>query len=31
MFDVEKIPDVIERGAQATQKQLPHKQLLSNF
>ncbi len=24
MFDVEKIPDVIERGAQATLKQLPH-------
>jgi len=32
MFDVDKIPDVIERGAQATQKQLPHiKRLLANF
>ena len=30
MFDVEKIPDVIERGEQAARKQLPHiKKLLS--
>jgi NTE family protein len=32
MFDVGKIPDVIERGAQATKKQLPHiKRLLADF
>jgi len=30
MFDVDKIPDVIERGAEATAKQLPHiKRLLA--
>jgi len=32
MFDVDKIPDVVKRGEQATRAQLPHiKQLLSNF
>jgi NTE family protein len=32
MFDVDKIPDVIERGEQATRQQLPHiKRLLSSF
>jgi len=31
MFDVDKIPDVIERGDQAARKQLPHiKRLLEN-
>jgi NTE family protein len=32
MFDVDKIPDVIERGAQSARKQLPHiKRLLSSL
>ncbi len=32
MFDVGKIPDVIERGREATQEQLPHiKRLLSTY
>jgi len=32
MFDVAKIPDVIEHGAQATRKQMPHiKRLLSSL
>ncbi len=32
MFDVDKIPEVIERGEQATRKHLPHiKRLLSTF
>jgi len=32
MFDVDKIPDIIERGEQATRQQLPHiKRLLSSL
>jgi len=32
MFDVDKIPDVIERGEQATREQLPHiKRLIESF
>lgn len=32
MFDVDKIPNVIEQGEQAARKQLPHiKRLLSNY
>lgn len=32
MFDVDKIPDVVERGEQATRQQLPHiKRLLTGF
>lgn len=32
MFDVKKIPEIIEKGAVATQKQLPHiKRLLENL
>ncbi len=32
MFDVDKIPEVVERGEQATRQQLPHiKRLLSSF
>lgn len=32
MFDVKKIPEIIEKGAAATQKQLPHiKRLLENL
>jgi hypothetical protein len=32
MFDVDKIPDVIERGEQATRAQLPHiKRLLERI
>jgi hypothetical protein len=32
MFDVDKIPNVIERGAESARKQLPHiKRLLSSL
>lgn len=32
MFDVDKIPEVVERGEQATRQQLPHiKRLLSSY
>jgi NTE family protein len=32
MFDVDRIPDVVERGEQATRQQLPHiKRLVSSF
>jgi NTE family protein len=32
MFDVDKIPDVIERGEEATCVQLPHiKRLIENY
>ena len=32
MFDVNKIPGIVERGAEATRRQIPHiKRLLSSI